>query len=461
MNKNEFLEELRKRLNILNTEEKEDIINEYRDTIEEKVKNGKSEEEAVTDFGNIDDLVKEILSAYKINPDYDKGTSASKSFNDAIKTGASKLASFTDNVVNNIKVNEEKITLERVFEIIIKVIILLLILCILKWPFDIISSLVCNIFEFGSVTDSVFYHMIKFTFNILYLAVCIVIIVVLAKRYTDKVTYKEEKIKEYMDKKQEKQTTNETETKKKEYRDTEKVVEKEESLIIKILKVFAIICFMIPLVFAIIGLSIAVVVLIVLTIKCLIFLGPLLTVIGTLILFSFIFDALNNIIFRNKKICFASLIVSIVFIGIGAFLSFESFMDIEFINEIPKNDFEIETKVETKDVTDNFVYKDKYDTVDISIDNTIEDNKIVIETSYYKELVELRDNINLNINENHHDSYYASTIVLNNEIKALYKLVIKNLKHGEIYNYRKLFEPSVLIKVNENTKGKVVIIEKD
>ncbi|MBS7021215.1 MAG: DUF1700 domain-containing protein, partial [Firmicutes bacterium] len=70
MTKKKFLSELEKKLNVLNESEIKDIINEYSDIIDEKVKHGKTEKEAIEDFGKIEDLAKEILSAYKINPDY-------------------------------------------------------------------------------------------------------------------------------------------------------------------------------------------------------------------------------------------------------------------------------------------------------------------------------------------------------------------------------------------------------
>ena len=68
MKKKEFLSILEEKLEVLNKEEREDILNEYKDTISEKVKNGQTEEEAIKDFGDIDDLARELLSAYKINP---------------------------------------------------------------------------------------------------------------------------------------------------------------------------------------------------------------------------------------------------------------------------------------------------------------------------------------------------------------------------------------------------------
>ena len=71
MSKKDFLQKLKDRLRILNQHEIEDIIEEYEGHINEKVASGKTEEEAIQDFGDFDELVKEILSAYKINEDYE------------------------------------------------------------------------------------------------------------------------------------------------------------------------------------------------------------------------------------------------------------------------------------------------------------------------------------------------------------------------------------------------------
>lgn len=72
MIKAEFLEYLGKKLQILNRQERDDILNEYAQHIELKMKSGLSEEEAIHDFGNLEELAAEILDAYNVNPDYDK-----------------------------------------------------------------------------------------------------------------------------------------------------------------------------------------------------------------------------------------------------------------------------------------------------------------------------------------------------------------------------------------------------
>lgn len=69
MLKSEFLDLLNQKLSLINDKEKEDIILEYGTYIDDKIASGVSEEEAVAGFGDVDELAKEILSAYKINTD--------------------------------------------------------------------------------------------------------------------------------------------------------------------------------------------------------------------------------------------------------------------------------------------------------------------------------------------------------------------------------------------------------
>ena len=60
MTKQQFLEELKQRLQGLPKKDLEDRLAFYAEAIEDRIADGKSEEEAVADLGNIDDIVKEI-----------------------------------------------------------------------------------------------------------------------------------------------------------------------------------------------------------------------------------------------------------------------------------------------------------------------------------------------------------------------------------------------------------------
>ena len=56
MNKSEFLNDLKKYLTILEDREQEDILEEYAQHIDMKLSTGLSEEEAIRDFGSVEEL---------------------------------------------------------------------------------------------------------------------------------------------------------------------------------------------------------------------------------------------------------------------------------------------------------------------------------------------------------------------------------------------------------------------
>ena len=188
MNKEEFLEKLKKELSILNDKEKEDIIDEYKFTIEEKVKHGQTEEEAVKDFGDLDELVSEILDAYKINPEYKEKDGSFSKFTEEgeklIKKGANKLADMTRDFADNIRNNDAEMNLNLAFEIIIKVFFTLIILAVLTIPLRFFGNLG---FSFADTFFEPFSFIIKIIifilFIALYLSIGMLIIISLFKQY--------------------------------------------------------------------------------------------------------------------------------------------------------------------------------------------------------------------------------------------------------------------------------------
>lgn len=70
MDKITFLRELEKGLSILQKDELEDIISEYEQHIDMKIESGLPEEEAISDFGNLEELTAEILEVYHVRSDY-------------------------------------------------------------------------------------------------------------------------------------------------------------------------------------------------------------------------------------------------------------------------------------------------------------------------------------------------------------------------------------------------------
>ena len=62
MNKEEFLNQLRSKLNGLPQEDIEERVSFYREMIEDRVDDGATEEEAVSEIGPVDEIVKTIMS---------------------------------------------------------------------------------------------------------------------------------------------------------------------------------------------------------------------------------------------------------------------------------------------------------------------------------------------------------------------------------------------------------------
>ncbi|MDO4438892.1 MAG: DUF1700 domain-containing protein [Eubacteriales bacterium] len=69
MNKQTFLNELRKQLHVLEEAEVNDIIDEYSQHIDIKIEKGQTEEEAIKDFGSVKELSEQILLAYHVRAD--------------------------------------------------------------------------------------------------------------------------------------------------------------------------------------------------------------------------------------------------------------------------------------------------------------------------------------------------------------------------------------------------------
>ena len=71
MTKKAFLKELEDRLQMLDEKERKDMIEEYSQHISMRMESGMKEEEAIDDFGDINDLIAEILEAYHLDPEYE------------------------------------------------------------------------------------------------------------------------------------------------------------------------------------------------------------------------------------------------------------------------------------------------------------------------------------------------------------------------------------------------------
>ena len=147
MLKSEFLELLNQKLSLINDKEREDIILEYGTYIDEKITNGVSEEEAVAGFGDVDELAKEILSAYKINTD-----------------SMDPLSSKADKTIDKVYTKVEELfsklgdfSMNQIFHVIFDAFVLVLILWIGKL---IVVDVLCRLILSILFSFFVGYHMI-------------------------------------------------------------------------------------------------------------------------------------------------------------------------------------------------------------------------------------------------------------------------------------------------------------
>ena len=453
MTKKKFLSELEKKLSVLDDSEIQDIVNEYRDIIDEKVKHGKTEKEAIEDFGSLDDLVKEILSAYKINPNYKEAhkdefeASAKKlgeDFDDFIKKGAEKASKATKKVMDQVRENDQEFTVEFVFELLFKAIAALLLCVVATIPMTIIKELVESLLRmFVSPLSNILIFLFEFVLGILFLILCGFIFVAMFKQYVTPNKKKEEK-KEI----EKKENMKEKETKK-----NEKVVKRSEhdalgTLIITIMKVAVIFFILLPIWMMEFGIGICLVFLLAAMIKGIFFVGPLFLCAGGICLLSEISSIIYRMIFTEKKPHFYGILIGLVFLVIGTFLTIDLVMNFDYIKEAPSG-YEKKNYTETLEVDANTVvdydYHMKYQT---KIDNTMADHQIKVEVLYYEDIYQVP--MVIKENENHEITVALEDNKRTN-FKFHYQMLIDDLRKNQLHDYRQLEDYDVIITANENT----------
>ena len=475
MNKDEFLEELEKKLSILNEKERQDIIDEYKDTISEKVKHGQTEEEAVSDFGDLDELVSEILDAYKINPKYNQKEEGSFSKftlegEKIIKKGANKLADLTRGFADTIKNNDTEMNLNLAFEIIIKVFFALILLAILTLPFRFFMNLGFSFAEtFFSPISLLIKIVIFILFIALYLSVGLLIIVTLFKQYFKK-DENNDILKEDSEENKEK---NEAKEKIKNQKEKPvKIIHKNGptvgSVILLIVKVWVAIFILFPL-FCIDGATVLGLILsIFYWIKGINLLGLTLLLLGISTIFIWFTILIFNLTFSKGKINIIPFFIGLIISVFGVLFFIDMLTNIEYIDEAPKS-YKIETITKTF-TTDKNIYIDYKLNGDITkkIDNKMKDNEIKLNISYNNESTDINiynepnykfpsedcaysiDKHKCETTYNYISLDYDYTNDYNNE-KNRYNEFIENLKDNKIYNYSKLSEVDVEIIANNKT----------
>lgn len=142
MNKQQFLEKLKNRLVILSDSEVKDILDEYSDTIDQKIQEGMTEEDAVKDFGDIDELANEILEAYKINT----GKKSARPEDTAQKVGDA-LNEIVNYLVKFFSTFFRDLSVEGVTRTLVLIGVAIVLIFVLQIPFYLIRGLVRSLLE--------------------------------------------------------------------------------------------------------------------------------------------------------------------------------------------------------------------------------------------------------------------------------------------------------------------------
>ncbi len=144
MTREEFFAKLDARLSILNEKERKDIIDEYQSHIDFKIQDGKTEAQAIADFGDIDALAAEILEAYHI----DNNATKNKSLEYYIKSCVNFINEVTERILS--------LSLSDIARIIVEFIIVIFAIWLISLPVDMINNTIRSAlwgFSLGGLGD--------------------------------------------------------------------------------------------------------------------------------------------------------------------------------------------------------------------------------------------------------------------------------------------------------------------
>ena len=450
MNKKSFIKKLKNNLNVLEESEVKDIIEEYSDIIDEKIKDGKTEEEAIKDFGDINELSKEILKAYKINPKFieDDEPEFRQDFEKTIKKGAKKLSNFTKSVVDDIK-KHDNITLEFICEIVIKIIILLIIYAILTVPFWALLGLGHAIFDIAFFPLDIILNVIwGILVWILYFVVGVIIAITMFKS-----NFKVEEVKEEPKKKttksNEEKNTEKVKIDETEMEENKKSKKKEPvksssgtvfATIKALIKIFIFIFFILPVIFIIVGLIFAIVGVIYYIIQGLNLWGVLILLIGLTCFFIYIYLLLKNL-FEHQKSRIVLALTSAILVAIGTFVTFDTFKNIEIINDHHYENKKYEYIIDGTTV----LHLSNINKLDFNEVESMEDGKIIVDVYY-------NDNyINIDYYESKPNTVHIISNINDENGWKIYNEIIDNLRENKLVDYDSAYQINYVIQGNSET----------
>ena len=434
MKKKEFISELKSKLSILKKEEVNDIVNEYSEHIEEKIKSGKSEKEAIEEFGDIDELVSGILDAYKIDKEYYKKTSI-----------LDNIAEDTKEVLNKIIKIISNGTSKEIIKLLAYILITILICYILKLPFYIMETFVNKLFI--GLPVSVYNILSRCNSIIIYMIYIIFVFIVFIKVLKEKV------INNFMIKES---VSSKTKTKKSsKEKETKEVITNNERTIVD--SIFDIFKFMFRLFAGFIlfgvavmlfGFSILLIVSIYIYIKYNFGIGISIMTIGFVLGSLWLIYILYKYIVKSKisfTKAFIMFCMSIILCGVGVGVFATEFNQFEYID----GHHEFVLKEEKEYNSDNIKYIEcnNCDKIDKIINNDLKDNVFIVKT-YSSDYFETYCN-----------NYYENNLCCGRRYPnyGFYKIILNDIKNKKFYNYDAFRSIRLEVIANEKTLNKLNI----
>ncbi len=179
MTKTEFLNLLEQRLFVLNDNERADLLSEYEQHIEMKIQSGLSEEEAIADFGDPEELIKELLEAYHLNTEYQHQNRFASQITYYVKSCAHFLSSTFESLCQMNK--------KSIFQLFLRFCGMGIFLSILYM----FGAVFCNMLygflvytlPFGNSVGIVIYSLIELCLYLIFMAFSVYLLIFFIKRY--------------------------------------------------------------------------------------------------------------------------------------------------------------------------------------------------------------------------------------------------------------------------------------
>lgn len=179
MTKHEFFNLLEQRLMMLNDSERADLLSEYEQHIEMKMQSGLSEEEAIADFGDPEELIRELLEAYHLNTSWQPKNRFSARVSYTVKSCANFLGSVFESLCQMNK--------KMLLQTFLRAVGLLLFLGVLGFMLmlflHLLYELIVYSMPFGRSIGRFFMNVVQLCMYLIYLAFCVYLVLFFIRRY--------------------------------------------------------------------------------------------------------------------------------------------------------------------------------------------------------------------------------------------------------------------------------------